>query len=136
MALSRRGMLLAGAGLALVPAGVVAWRLIDAGARDSRLLAALADPASAARIGARIAEAARPAVRLDEAEARLAAFARDLPDDRDALRSAVRTRIAADFSAGRMVEVDGWQIAQTEADLALLAFAVSPPEAARPSGSG
>lgn len=136
MVLARRSLLIAGAGLLALPAGIVAWRLVQAGRDDSRLLAALADPASGARIGARIADAALPVVRREEAEARLAALAKGLPDERGALREAVRQRIARDFAQGRMVEVDGWQIAQTEADLALLAFTVSPPAAARPSGSG
>jgi hypothetical protein len=136
MVLARRTLLVAGAGLVALPVGLVAWRLIDAGRDESRLLAALADPASGARIGARIAEFALPAVRREEAEARLVALAEGLPDERDALREAVRRRIAEDFAERRLVEVDGWQIALTEADLALLAFAVSPPAAARPSGSG
>ena len=136
MALARRSLLVAGAGLLALPVGVVVWRLVDAGRDESRLLAALADPASGARIGARIADAALPAVRRDEAEARLAALAEGLPDERGALREAVRQRIAEDFAQGRMVEIDGWQVALTEADLALLAFTVSPPVAARPAGSG
>ena len=136
MTIARRSLLIAGAGVVAASTAVVVWRLIEAGRDISRLLAALADPASGARIGARVAEAALPPVHQEEAEDRLRNLAGDVPEEAGALRETVRQLIAEDFAQGRMVEVDGWQVAQTEADLALLAFTLSPPAAATPSGSG
>jgi len=119
MAISRRQGLLLGAGLVGLAGAAAVWRL-SVPAED-RLLAGLVDPAGAARIGARLLDAAIPPVDETATRTRLAALAKEMPEEAAALRSALAERIAADFRAGDMVEVEAWLIARTEADLALLA---------------
>ena len=119
MAISRRQGLLLGAGLVGLAGAAAVWRLSMPA--EDRLLAGLVDPAGAARIGARLLDTAVPPVDETATRARLAALARELPEEAAALRAALAERIADDFRAGELVEVEAWYLARTEADLALLA---------------
>lgn len=55
--------------------------------------------------------------------ANLARLADGLPAD----RTAARRSVAADFTAGHVVVVDGWVLARTEARLALMAWSTRRP---------
>lgn len=120
MAWSRRDILV-GAGLSLALGGLVLWRLTPGAGPGPTM--ALVDRAAAARIGRRLLDAATPPADGKAATARIDALLATLPEGtRTAdLRPAVADWVTADFEDGRMVEVDGWYLARTEADLAILA---------------
>ncbi len=118
--LRRRSLLVGAAGMA---GGLAVWQFMRGGAGTMTPAMALVDPAAAARIGARVIEAAVPAVDMAAMERRMAAFGDILSTSADAaaLHRAMATKVADDFAAGAIVEIDGWLLAQTEADLAVLA---------------
>lgn len=120
MAWSRRDILF-GAGLSVALGGVVLWRLTPGGRTGPTL--ALVDRAAAARIGRRLLEATTPPADGKAAMARIDALLATLPEGLGPadLRPAVADWVAADFEDGRLVQVDGWYLARTEADLAILA---------------
>lgn len=120
MAWSRRDILI-GAGLSAALGGVVLWRLSPGEGAGPTV--ALVDRAAAARIGRRLLEAAVPPADGMAAQARIDALVATLPEGTrvEDLRPAVADWVTADFEEGRMVEVDGWYLARTEADLAILA---------------
>ncbi len=120
MAWSRRDILI-GAGLSAALGGAVLWRLTPDEGRGPTV--ALVDRAAAARIGERLMATAVPPADGNAAKARIDALIATLPEGtRPAeLRPAVADWVTADFEDGRMVQVDGWYLARTEADLAILA---------------
>lgn len=122
MAVSRRVLLAAlGLGGAVVSAG--GWLLLRPSGTEA--LAGLADPEAASRIG-RALLAADPAA-AEGAGARIAAATESWPADAapQERRRLVLERVAADFAAGEVTEVEGWILARTEADLAILAAEAS-----------
>jgi len=120
MSWSRRDILI-GAGLSAALGGAVLWRLTPGQGPGPTM--ALVDRAAAARIGRRLLDAARPPADGNAAQKRIDTLLATLPaQTRPAdLRPAFADWILADFEDGRMVEVDGWYLARTEADLAILA---------------
>lgn len=120
MSWSRRDILI-GAGLSAALGGAVLWRLTpDQGPGPT---VALVDRAAAARIGRRLLESARPPADGSAAGQRIDTLIATLPAGTRAgdLRPALADWVAADFEQRRMVEVEGWYLARTEADLAILA---------------
>ncbi len=114
-ALSRRRFLGGAAGCC---AGAGLRRLPSAALADA-FAATVLDPAAAARLGRRFL-ASRPALSRDAralgrmilaSASQRRAFLAAAPVRR---RRMLRERIAADFAAGRTVELDGWILAETE----------------------
>jgi hypothetical protein len=103
------------------------WRAlvrIVAPSEEARLMGLFAHPESARAVGMRYLETSR-----NEASSRLLGrLSRGLSvdrsiqelDDRE-LRARLLSRIQSDFESGRVVDLDGWVVSSTEADLYALA---------------
>ncbi|MCE9649066.1 MAG: hypothetical protein K8R18_05500 [Parvibaculum sp.] len=125
-AISRRNVLILG-GVAIVAAALPAsFRLLERETGDlaDELLAMLADPAGAAVIGRQLSSTVAP----EKQKAVAAKIAKRLRthgwqpgDTPEEMRAALAARIRHDFEHGEMVEVAGWQMSRTGAELCALA---------------
>ncbi|HEY4344509.1 MAG TPA: hypothetical protein VGN05_09210 [Parvibaculum sp.] len=136
--ISRRNMLILG-GVAVAAAALPAsFRLLEreTGSLADELLAMLADPAGAAVIGRQLIETSGP----EKQKAVAAKIAKRLrthgwqpggtPDE---MRAALAARIRHDFEHGEMIDVAGWQMARTSAELCALAAVHHEPQHAAPA---
>ena len=118
--IGRRGILsaMAASGTALA-LGAVPPQARGPHAFAHRMLSMLRHPESLATIGVRAAQKLRPGPRWSDAETPLGPGLTQLAeiDDAELLRL-LQARIDEDFSRGRVVSVDGWQLSETEAQLA------------------
>lgn len=136
--ISRRNVMILG-GVALVAAAVPAsFRLFEheQGSLADELLAMLADPAGAAAIGRQLPTAAGPEKQKAVAAKigkRLRSHGWQPGASPEELHTALAARIRHDFEHGEMVEVSGWQIARTSAELCALAAAHHEPQHAAPA---
>jgi hypothetical protein len=115
----RRRFILLAAGAAALPRLAFA-RGIGPRSDAARLTAALADPASAAKLG-RAYRMRYPSEAQGEALAALifASLPRAARGAAD-LRPLLRARVHADFAEGQVVRLDGWILSRTESRLAAL----------------
>ncbi len=139
MKIDRRQLLDLSGSLLLAATFGGAWRAAQAAAPSGGSLPALfSDRAAAARLGALYLATHRDEAARETLVARIAAAIQaakpgfDVSTARGELRQAVRMAIAADFAAARMVDVDGWLLAQTEARLYALEHVRRQPSAAEP----
>jgi hypothetical protein len=134
--LSRRGFVQAALALAgriwggslLRAGGVVAARGVAVTNTDSpsaaaaRILSCLRASRSARRIGAAyLAELNSPPTMATLVRGLAPGLRSSCEIDRAEVRRALRERIQADFARGRLVQVDGWFLSETEARLCALA---------------
>jgi hypothetical protein len=117
MILSRRHLLAGAVALVLLPRSAFA-ALND---QTEALLALLPDRDAAAKLGARWVqrEQKQPGDVLESLQQRLG-WSRDA--DGTTLRHALANAIADDFRNGTVVNLEGWQIARTQAELCALAY--------------
>lgn len=137
--ISRRNVMILG-GVALAATAVPAsFRLLERESANlaDELLAMLADPAGAAAIGRQLATAAAGVEKQKAVAAKIGKRLRShgwrpgaSPEE---LHTAIAARIRHDFEHGEMVEVSGWQIARTSAELCALAAAHHAPQHAAPA---
>jgi hypothetical protein len=92
------------------------------------------DPAAAGAVGRRCLEVLEAPPSRDALVAALAGDALTPATPAEAIRSHLRERHRADFAEGRTVEVDGWILSRTEAQLYML-LAGTEDRARRPTGS-
>lgn len=127
MEISRRQVTIAmAAGLAAVGAGLYAFRPPDA-TSAGRLVGTLADPEAAAEIGATwLSTRADPQAETFRAALAAKLRARTIGPDADdtALADALRALKRRDFLDGNLIDIEGWQLARTEAELCALAALV------------
>jgi hypothetical protein len=141
MKLDRRQLLGLSSGALLSAAFGGAWHAQAASPAADNLPALFRDRAAAARLGARYLATHRDEAARDILVARIAAAIQTAEPERDPatapgeLRQAVRAAITADFAAARMVDVEGWLLAQTEARLYALEH-VSRNDSQPAAGSG
>jgi len=136
--ISRRNVMILG-GVALAAAAVPAsFRLLEreSGSLADELLAMLADPAGAAAIGRQLSRT--PGLEKPKAVAakigkRLRGHGWQPGASPEELHTALAARIRHDFEHGEMVELSGWQIARTSAELCALAAAHHEPQHAAPA---
>jgi hypothetical protein len=131
--ISRRNVLILGGVAILTAALPISFPLLERETGDlaDELLAMLADPEGAAAIGRRWIETAGPekqkAVAAKIAK-RLRTHGWEPGGTPEQMRDALAARIRHDFQHGEMVEVAGWQMSRTSAELCLLAAASGEPE--------
>ncbi len=136
--ISRRNVLILG-GVALAAAAVPAsFRLFEreSGSLADELLAMLADPAGAAVIGRQLIADTGPEKQKAVAAKigkRLRTHGWQPGASPEEMHTALAARIRHDFERGEMVEVSGWQIARTSAELCALAALHHAPQHAAPA---
>lgn len=135
--LTRREWLFA-AGAALVHAGLASACGVGPGEAASPMARALRetrrDPAAAAAVGQRCLEVLEAPPPRDALVAALAGDALTPATPVEVIRRHLRERHRADFAEGRTVEVDGWILSRTEAQLYMLLAGADDP-ARPPAGS-
>lgn len=116
-----RRRVLAGVGVLAVGGLSAAW---TTGRRPAAVTGVVAFPASLAPdLGALVRVGAIYAADTPEDAAHVDRLTTELPQD----PASAQRRIAADFTMGDVVAVDGWVLARTEARLALVAWSTRQP---------
>lgn len=128
-AISRRHLLvLAGAGLAAaaIPASLP-WFEQERTSLADELVSMLADPGSAATIGrqwlASMERGGNASVYAQKIAKRLRAHGWRPGDEPEKMHAAIAARVRHEFAHDDVVEISGWQIARTDAELCALAAA-------------
>ncbi len=125
--ISRRNMLVlavAGAAAAALPAAFIAIER-ESGDTTDQLLSMLSDPAGAAEIGRRWAASTKrehnAAALAQKIAKRLRAHGWRPGDDAELMRAALAARVRHEFARDDLVDIEGWQVTRTDAELCMLA---------------